>query len=60
MVLLQFLRFSRSERWLGHIAGTRKLIKLRGPKRYSTGLEQQMLMSQTGTIFHGSMLLGGR
>jgi hypothetical protein len=25
-------------------------MKLRGPENYSTDLEQQMLMSQTGTI----------
>ncbi|WKT54176.1 hypothetical protein QSH57_004760 [Fusarium oxysporum f. sp. vasinfectum] len=53
-----FLQFSQSAQWLHHITGARKLMKLRGPENYSTDLEQQMLMSQTGTIFHESMSIG--
>ncbi|KAJ0131032.1 Uncharacterized protein HZ326_25878 [Fusarium oxysporum f. sp. albedinis] len=54
----RFLQFSESAQWLNHITGARKLMKLRGPENYSTDLEQQMLMSQTGTIFHESMSIG--
>ncbi|KAM5529533.1 hypothetical protein FOXYSP1_17377 [Fusarium oxysporum f. sp. phaseoli] len=57
-VASMFLQFSESAQWLNHITGARKLMKLRGPENYSTDLEQQMLMSQTGTIFHESMSIG--
>ncbi|EGU73895.1 hypothetical protein FOXB_15593 [Fusarium oxysporum f. sp. conglutinans Fo5176] len=46
----EFLQFPQSAQWLHHITGAQKLMRLRGPENYSTDFEQQMLMSQTGTI----------
>ncbi|EXL66926.1 hypothetical protein FOPG_16927 [Fusarium oxysporum f. sp. conglutinans race 2 54008] len=54
----EFLQFPQSAQWLHHITGAQKLMRLRGPENYSTDFEQQMLMSQTGTIFHESMSIG--
>ncbi|KFY79525.1 hypothetical protein V499_01500 [Pseudogymnoascus sp. VKM F-103] len=58
LAFYEFLQFSQLGRWLHHIDGTRKLMRLRGPENYSSDFEQQMLMSQTGTIFHESMSVG--
>ncbi|KAF4340719.1 hypothetical protein FBEOM_5358 [Fusarium beomiforme] len=58
LAFYEFLQFSQSAQWLHHIAGARKLMRLRGPENYSTDFEQQMLMSQIGTIFHESMSIG--
>ncbi|KAH7304678.1 hypothetical protein B0I35DRAFT_444735 [Stachybotrys elegans] len=57
LTFYEFLQCSQSQ-WLHHITGTQKLMRLRGPDNYSTDLEQQILMSQTGTIFHESMSIG--
>ncbi|KNB17777.1 hypothetical protein FOXG_22179 [Fusarium oxysporum f. sp. lycopersici 4287] len=58
LAFYEFLQFSQSAQWLHHITGAQKLMRLRGPENYSTDFEQQMLMSQTGTIFHESMSIG--
>ncbi|KAK1990168.1 hypothetical protein LX36DRAFT_593126 [Colletotrichum falcatum] len=50
LAFYEFLQFSQLGRWLHHTTGTQRLMRLRGPENYSTDLEQQMLMSQTGTI----------
>ncbi|KAK2041711.1 hypothetical protein LZ31DRAFT_625348 [Colletotrichum somersetense] len=50
LAFYEFLQFSEPAPWLHHITGMQKLMKLRGPENYSTDLEQQILMSHTGTI----------